>query len=379
MKAAGAAGSALLVVLLVCCCFFLDNAQVGEALLMGRRGASATDCAAAAGGGGGGGGEEWRWKCAEFAPPECALETTRGNMQIMNRTLYFEITVPTNYAATLTPIVLMHGGPGGTHFGMRPLRNFACGDGVHGRPIVAYDQMGSGLSEHVPDIAHTAPELLTVQYFVTELHALLDHLALRKVHLLGHSWGGMLAQSYAIAYAKTEPGRIASLLLVSSLASSERFTSTIRSQLVSKMLTVYQEAITDALRPPYNFTAPKYLAAVDYMSQLVFPLQPRPDCDMEGSGLFSADIYNGMWGPCEFICTGTLASWDVRSSLSLLTMPTLILRGENDEVTLEIAEEMQTLIKGSELYTVPHAGHSPYMEEWGAFYTRLTYFLAPLG
>ena len=67
------------------------------------------------------------------------------------------------------PIVLLHGGPGGTHDYLEPLLDL--GDG--GRPVVLYDQIGNGRSDHLRD----APaEFWTVELFKRELTCLLEDL-----------------------------------------------------------------------------------------------------------------------------------------------------------------------------------------------------------
>ena len=67
------------------------------------------------------------------------------------------------------PIVLLHGGPGGTHDYLEPLLDL--GDG--GRPVVLYDQLGNGRSDHLRD----APvEFWTVDLFKRELTCLLEDL-----------------------------------------------------------------------------------------------------------------------------------------------------------------------------------------------------------
>ena len=90
------------------------------------------------------------------------------------------------------PIVLLHGGPGGTHDYLEPLLDL--GDG--GRPVVLYDQLGNGRSDHLRD----APaEFWTVDLFKRELTCLLEDLGFDDRYLLlGQSWGGMLALEHAL-------------------------------------------------------------------------------------------------------------------------------------------------------------------------------------
>ena len=81
------------------------------------------------------------------------------------------------------PLVLLHGGPG------IPGNSYAqlMADLADSRPVVRYDQLGCGRSDRPND-----PSLWRVETFLDELAALRDALALDDIHLLGHSWGGML-------------------------------------------------------------------------------------------------------------------------------------------------------------------------------------------
>src|SRR6185369_16685987 len=76
------------------------------------------------------------------------------------------------------------------------------------RQIIFYDQLGSGLSDQPPNNS-----IWSVQLFLEELAQLREHLKLTRIHLLGHSWGGMLA----IEYLLTRPQGVQSVILASSL------------------------------------------------------------------------------------------------------------------------------------------------------------------
>ncbi|MBI5070588.1 MAG: alpha/beta hydrolase [Deltaproteobacteria bacterium] len=83
-------------------------------------------------------------------------------------------------------VVVIHGGPGMDFRALLPLEALA-----DEYQVVFYDQRGSGLSERVPD------ERLTLEAFHADLDAVVDRFgAGRKVHLVGHSWGAMLASGY---------------------------------------------------------------------------------------------------------------------------------------------------------------------------------------
>ena len=83
------------------------------------------------------------------------------------------------------PLLCLHGGPGAPHDYLEPLEQLA----ATGRRVVFYDQIGSGNSglEEPHEVSIWQPEL-----FVEEVGAVREALGLERVHVLGHSWGGML-------------------------------------------------------------------------------------------------------------------------------------------------------------------------------------------
>lgn len=98
--------------------------------------------------------------------------------------------------ATLkSPIIALHGGPGSGHDYMIALTELYKKRGI---PIVFYDQIGCGRSTHLPEKIGDE-EFWTFELFIRELDNLIDHLCLRNTgfHLVGQSWGGMLAAAYA--------------------------------------------------------------------------------------------------------------------------------------------------------------------------------------
>jgi pimeloyl-ACP methyl ester carboxylesterase len=105
------------------------------------------------------------------------------------------------------PLVLLHGGPGIPGNSYADLMMQLAGR----RPAVRYDQLGCGRSDRPDD-----PSLWRIQTFIDELTALRDALGLDRIHLLGHSWGGMLA----IEDLLTRPMGVKSLVLSSALCST---------------------------------------------------------------------------------------------------------------------------------------------------------------
>src|SRR3954452_21324182 len=87
------------------------------------------------------------------------------------------------------PLLCLHGGPGVPHDYLEPLEAMA----ATGRRVIFYDQLGCGRSAQPHD-----PDLWTVEFFVEELGVVREQLGLTRTHLLGQSWGGMLAMQYLL-------------------------------------------------------------------------------------------------------------------------------------------------------------------------------------
>src|SRR5216117_1779114 len=102
-----------------------------------------------------------------------------------------------------TPLLALHGGPGSTHHYFAPLERLA-----PERPVVVYDQIGCGGSDRTQDIEWS------VDVFREEVDAVRSQLGLDRIHLLGTSWGGMLALEHVLSGA----AGIVSLILSSTLA-----------------------------------------------------------------------------------------------------------------------------------------------------------------
>ncbi len=94
------------------------------------------------------------------------------------------------------PLLLLHGGPGIGSDVFEPLEALA----AHDRAVVRFDQIGCGYSDRPKD-----PGLWTIGTFVDELATVRDELGLDRVHLLGWSWGGMLALEYLLTRRQLSP------------------------------------------------------------------------------------------------------------------------------------------------------------------------------
>jgi len=92
----------------------------------------------------------------------------------------------------MTPLVVVHGGPGCTHDYVDSFKDIA----NTGRPVVHYDQLGNGRSTHLRE---KPADFWQIALFLDELDNLLKHLNIQDDYaLLGQSWGGILISEHAV-------------------------------------------------------------------------------------------------------------------------------------------------------------------------------------
>ena len=262
------------------------------------------------------------------------------------------------------PVLVLHGGPGTGHDYLEPLSALA----DSGRRIVFYDQLGCGRSDHPHD-----PSLWGVDLFVEEVAAVRAALGLSRVHLLGQSWGGMLALEVALA---KHPGLV-SLVLASTLASVPLWiaeTNRLRGQLppdVRETLARHEAAGT-------TDSAEYQEAVMVFYRRHVCRLDPFPECVERSFASLAADpeVYNTLWGPSEFHATGRLKEWDVTPRLGEIRLPTLVLAGRFDEATPAVVAAIRRAIAGSESFTFDESAHMPHVEEPARFLEVVEAFLA---
>jgi proline iminopeptidase len=265
-----------------------------------------------------------------------------GRVEVTGGSIWYEIIGE----GSGTPLIVLHGGPGSTGRGLEIVAPL--GDD---RPVVIYDQLGCGYSDRPEDLS-----LWQLDRFVEELAQLREALGLHEVHILGHSWGTMLAASYLL----TKPSGVKSVIFSSPCLSAPRWEADqaihlkgFPQELQEVVARCEVEGTTDseeyqeAMKTYYK----RHMCRID---QLVAKDPERP---------FGAHVYNTMWGPSEFCATGNLKIYDVTSRLHEIDIPTLFLCGRYDETRPETLAYYHSLIPGSEMHVFEQSAHKAYFEE----------------
>jgi proline iminopeptidase/L-proline amide hydrolase len=244
------------------------------------------------------------------------------------------------------PVVLIHGGPGGTHGGLLDALELA-----DERMVILYDQLDSGRSARPND-----PANWNVALFVEELEAVRISLGISKWHVVGHSWGGTIALEYAAG----KPAALASLVLAGPLISTRRWIADANS-LRSKLPTAVQASLSrcESSAPPPKDECDIATAAYNSSFLQRTPLSKAATAYVSPQNQgFNARIYEAMWGPTEFASTGTLKHYDGEPLLARLQgARTLLLVGQFDEARLGTAADYVDRVAGMEFAVVPGAAH----------------------
>jgi len=270
------------------------------------------------------------------------------------------------------PLMIVHGGPGASHDYFLPyLLPLA-----KNHRLIFIDERGSGKSERLEDAS-----LYTVDNMVEDVEAVRKALELGKMDLLGHSYGGVLVQAYALKYQE----HLSHLILCSTFSSTS---------MMNEVFVKIKENMTPELRErinkmeseglyghglPYeqNRYTEEYKIAAWGEGYFPYLYQKNPDPDYDpAAGGFSWALYREMWGSDgEFIINGNLVSAEYTDMLNTITVPTLINCGDNDECAPSLSELMHEKIPGSELVIYPQSGHMTFVDQPDMFIKSIEDFL----
>lgn len=275
------------------------------------------------------------------------VEIEEGYKNIFGLRIYYKLYK----GNTNRKLMVLHGGPGGTHDYLIPLADLA----NYGITVLFYDQFGCGRSDDPDD-----PSKYVIDYGIEEAEEMRRQVfGDEKVVLLGHSYGGALAIAYALKYQDNLKG-----LIISSGLSSVPLTVREMRRLINEMPEEYRRAI-EKYEAVGDYNNPEYKKAVEYFyRQHLLRMDEYPEPVRKTfEYIEKRKTYLIMNGPNEFTITGTIKDWDVTDQLWKIRVPTLITVGRYDEVTPTVAEVLHKNIKGSTLVIFENSSHMAMWEE----------------
>lgn len=267
-------------------------------------------------------------------------------------------------------LLLLHGGPGGTH------EAFECFDGwlpAEGIEYIYYDQLESHYSDQPNDSS-----LWNIGHYVEEVEQVRQALGLdqNNFYLLGHSWGGILAMEYALKYQQHMKGLIISNMMSSIPAYNKYAQEVLGPQMDPAIL----KQIRD-MEAKGDFTNPQYeeLVTANYYTQHVLRMQPEqwPDPILRMFKHLSKGIYVSMQGYSEFGITGnaSLKEWDRSGDLSKITLPTLVIGATHDTMDPAHMEWMSKQMKNAQFLLCPNGSHCAMWDDQETYMIGLIGFL----
>ncbi|MEO0564650.1 MAG: alpha/beta fold hydrolase, partial [Chloroflexota bacterium] len=206
-----------------------------------------------------------------------------------------------------------------------------------------------------------APEgvMLTFDVFTADADAVRQHLGHEKVIVIGHSYGGFIAQEYAIAY----PDALMGLLLIDTVPVLDYQPTPPGG--TEEQLAAFGAAFT---RPMENDE--DWRNTWTTLSQMYFhDYDPAVGDALDAATHYSAAAWNQ--------ANALLATYNTLEGLPSITVPTLIVAGEGDFITppAQGAERLGDLIPNAQVKMFADSRHYPFIEAQDAFFSTLREWL----
>ena len=267
-------------------------------------------------------------------------------------------------------VLLLHGGPGGTH------EFFECFDGFFPNESIEYiyyDQLGSYYSDQPND-----NRLWTNERFVEEVEQVRKSLKLdsSNFYLMGQSWGGILAMEYALKYQKNLKGLIIANMMASAPAYNKYAEEVLGPKLDPKVFAQIKE-----FEKNKDYTNPKYteLLFKYYYTEHILrkPLNEWPESINRAFKHLNPNVYVYMQGPSEFGITGdaTLKNWDVTARLKTITVPTLTIGGKYDTMDPEHMKWISKEVQNGRFLFCPNGSHCSQYDDQEHYFPGVIKFL----
>jgi len=268
-------------------------------------------------------------------------------------------------------IIAIHGGPG---VDLESIANdFAPLTRAH--TVIFYDQRGTGRSELPNDTTR-----LGARKQIQDLDAIRQHFALAKVTLVAHSYGPLLAATYALAY----PERVRKMVFFGPLPPRrgdfwKRFGVTMGKRVDSTMQAQLQSA-AQRLFDPASDSATIRRACRDYWA---VGLKPRLADPVHGAEKIRSDLCASDPAGIRYglmvtnrVVLASYGNWDLRAGLRQLDVPTLVVHGDKEAIPTDLVREWVTTMPHATLLKVPRAAHFTYAERPDLVWPAVEKFLS---
>ena len=267
-------------------------------------------------------------------------------------------------------VLLLHGGPGGTHEFFESFDGYFPNEGIE---YIYYDQLGSYYSDQHKDLS-----LWDLDRFVEEVEQVRIALGLNKdnFYLYGQSWGGILGMQYALKYQEHLKGLIISNM-VSSIPEYQKYSDDVLApQLPADVL---EEIMSFEEKEDYQNERYLELIVEHYYTAHVLrmPVEEWPNSINRAFNHLNTEVYITMQGPSEFGIKGdaTLKHWDVKDQLHKINVPTLTIGAQHDTMDPKHMEWISTEVQNGRYLHCPNGSHLSQYDDQEHFFPGLIKFI----
>ncbi|HSN08325.1 MAG TPA: alpha/beta fold hydrolase [Hanamia sp.] len=267
------------------------------------------------------------------------------------------------------PLIIIPGGPGGAHIGYRSFDTLA-----KDNEIVYFDAFGRGKSDTAKDVKE-----YTLARDIEDIEGLRKALGFAKWNVLGHSYGGLVAQGYALKY----PEHVSHLILANTFHSyimwqanddnSNHEIKTNYPEVWDSLMIIREKGAVSsdpAHQELYSKVPYGFLYAYNPNNFISLGRKPYPNS-------FNSKLYYQMVGKDgDFIVGSDIGNFDYRKQLKNLKMPVLIYGGRYDRVAIpRMMEKYKEYCPQAKFVMFEKSGHNPQVEEPGKLFPLIENFL----
>jgi proline iminopeptidase len=266
------------------------------------------------------------------------------------------------------PLLIIPGGPGNSHTYFHPwfselAKNYT---------LIYLDAFGRGKSDRAEDHAE-----YTFERDVEDVELLRRTLQFEKWSVFGHSYGGMVAQAYALKY----PESVNRVILSNSFYSGEMWQANNNNcnyELRNQLPEVW-EKVKKLRDEGFVSSSPEHQEAYTLPSSLLYYYDGTNASKVRKDSLImNTEVYYTLVGfDGDFIIGGDVSKLDFRKDLKDLNMPMLIIEGRYDRVAIpKWSVKFKEYAPQASFIMFEKSGHAPYIEETDKYFNLLNEFLS---
>ncbi len=255
------------------------------------------------------------------------------------------------------PLFLISGGPGGAHVGLHSFDKLedSC-------TLVFIDNFGRGKSDTAKNVKE-----YSINRDVEDIEGIRKALGYDKINILGHSYGSVVAQLYAIKYGE----HVKHLIIADGFFSGKMWQENddnSNREIKENYPEVWDSLMHMRKRGLISDDKPFYTeyGMVPYGFLYAYnPTNFLHGTDPSYPNRFNLKLYYQLVGPDgDFVVGNDIAKFDVTKELKNLKMPVLIVAGRYDRVSVPcMAVKYKEYCPQAQFVMFEHSGHNPMVEE----------------